>query len=117
MTGQTLQNLGTFAKSELPETLSVTFKDGDGVIINLTGFTAKVAFAVIEGNNSTLGSGTVEIPSPATDGIVTYAWHSNDFSEVGLFQIQLWVDDGTNTLASELFQYAVEAITVVPTFA
>ena len=41
----------------------------------------------------------------------------DDFANAGLFRLQLWADDGTFTLASEVFQYAVESVTTVPTFA
>lgn len=116
MTDQPIQSLGAYANGEIPEALTVTIKDGNGVVIDLTGFTPKIAFRVIEGSNSALGSGTITIPAPATNGKVNYAFHINDMNSTGLFQFQIWLSDGINILASEIFQYSVEQVTVKPPF-
>ncbi len=118
MTGQTIQDLGVFAKGEAPENLIVTIIGTDGSVLDLTGFTPKVAIAVIEGTGAVnLGGGTPTVVSPETDGKVQYVWHDDDFANIGLFRLQIWASDGTNDIASELFQYAVEEITTKPSFA
>lgn len=118
MTGQTIQNLGVFAKAELPESLQVTMKGSDGTVIDLTSFTPKVAITAIEGTAAaSLGGGSVSVVSPATGGIIQYDWHADDFANVGLFRLQIWASDGTNDIASEVFQYAVESVTTKPSFA
>lgn len=117
MTGQTIQDLGVFAVGESPETLIITMKGTDGNAIDLTAFTPKIAITAIEGTAAAnLGAGTISKGSPNSGGTVEYIWHDDDFSVAGLFRLQIWVDDATNTLASEVFQYAVEAVTTAPSF-
>lgn len=117
MTGQVIQDLGVFAEDEIPEDLVVTIIGADGSVLDLAGFTPKVAIAVIEGTGAAnLAGGTPTVLSPTTDGKVQYVWHADDFANVGLFRLQIWVSDGTNDLASEIFQYEVEGVTTKPTF-
>lgn len=118
MTGQVIQNLGVFAQDEVPEALIVTIIGTSGSALDLAGFTAKVAITAIEGTAAAnLAGGTPTVPVPTTDGKVQYVWHVDDFANVGLFRLQIWVDDGVNSIASEIFQYGVEAVTTKPSFA
>lgn len=118
MTGQTIQDLGVFAKGEVPENLVVTMIGTSGNVIDLSGFTPKVAISAIEGTGAAnLGGGTPTVTSPNTDGKIQYIWHDDDFAVVGLFRLQLWASDGSNDIASEVFQYAVEEVTAKPSFA
>ncbi len=117
MTGQNIQDLGVFAVGEVPETLIVTLKGTDGNAIDLTSFTPKMAITAIEGTAAAgLASGAISKGSPETDGTVEYIWDADDFAAAGLFRLQIWADDGTNTIASEIFQYAVESVTTAPSF-
>lgn len=116
MAGQAIQDLGTYAKGEIPEPLQIQFKKYDGTVIDLTNFTVKIAFTVIQGTNTALGGGSLSITSPATNGIVQYDWAATDLNEVGFFKFQVWANGGGVTIASEVFQYEIEEVTTKPDF-
>lgn len=112
MTGQAIQDLGVYALGEDPEDLQVTMKGADGNPLDLSAFSLGVAIEAIEGTPAAnLGGGSV---SENSGGLATYNWHVDDFAAVGTFRLQIWGTDGTNTIASEVFQYAVEQVTTKP---
>ncbi len=98
------QDLGTFAAGEVPYPLEHTFKDSDGVVIDLTGFNTWVAF---EGDITLAGSGAVAIDGDPTTGIVSYTWVYDDMGLAGKEEFLIWVEDNTNQLASDKFKYTV----------
>ncbi len=114
MTGQTIVNLGVFAKGEIPETLQITIQDADGAAINLTGMTAEFEIVAVRQVVAGLGAGTPSIVTPLS-GITQYIWVVADFNTVGTFRGQMWVGDGVAIkLASSIYQYEVEEITTAP---
>jgi len=114
MTGQTIVNLGVFAKGEIPETLQITIQDVDGVAINLTGMTAEFEIVAVRQVVAGLGAGTPSIPTP-TSGLTQYIWAAADYGTVGTFRGQMWAGDGAAIrLASSIYQYEVEEITTAP---
>ncbi len=114
MTGQTIVNLGVFAKGEIPETLQITIQDADGVAINLTGMTAEFEIVAVRQTVAGLGAGTPSIPTPLS-GITQYVWVVADFNTVGTFRGQMWVGDALSLkIASSVYQYEVEEITTAP---
>lgn len=100
----TTQDLGTFAAGEVPYPLEHTFKDADGVVIDLTGFNAWVSF---EGDISGAGTGSVDIDGDPTTGKVTYTWVYADMSTEGKVAFLIWVEDDVNQIASDQFKYSV----------
>ena len=114
MTGQTIVNLGVFAKGEIPESLQITIQDADGAAINLTGMAVDF---VIEGARETvagLGLGTASLID-APNGITQYEWIAADFATLGTFRGQMWAGDSAAIrIASSIYQYEVEEITTAP---
>ncbi len=111
MTGQTIVNLGVFAKGEIPEPIQITIQDADGAVIDLTGFTAKFVIEAVRQTVSGLGAGTTTIPDEP-NGITQYVWVLADFNTIGTFRGQMWVGtSGALKLASFIYQYEVEEIT------
>ena len=114
MTGQTIVNLGVFAKGEIPETLQITIQDADGVAIDLTGMTTEFEIVAVRQTVAGLGAGTPSIVTPLS-GITQYIWVVTDFNTVGTFRGQMWAGDGSTVrLASSIYQYEVEEITTAP---
>ncbi len=114
MTGQTIVNLGVFAKGEVPEPIQITIQDADGVVIDLTGMTAEFEIVSVREDVSGLGTGTSTIEDD-TGGITQYVWVTADMNTVGTFRGQMWVGDGVGfKIASFIYQYEVELITSAP---
>jgi len=114
MTGQTIVNLGVFAKGEVPEPIQITIQDADGVVIDLTAMTAEFEIVAVRQTVPGLGTGTTTI-TDAVNGVTKYVWVTADFATVGTFRGQMWVGDAaTLKLASFIYQYEVEEITTAP---
>lgn len=114
MTGQTIVNLGVFAKGEIPEPLQITIQDADGVAIDLTSMTADFVIESVREDVSGLGMGVSSL-TDATNGVTQYVWVTADMNTVGTFRGQMWVGDGsTIKLASFIYQYEIELITTTP---
>ena len=98
--------VGVFAAGELPFPFVHTFNDFNGNPIDLSGFTPAV---YIEGPDEAgnYGTGAINLLAPNSDGMVQYTWAEDDFQDVGKYEMLLWVDDGTNRLASDLIKYEV----------
>ncbi len=114
MTGQTIVNLGVFAKGERPETLQITIQDADGNAINLSGMTAEFEIVAVRQTVAGLGAGVSSL-ADAANGVTQYVWAAADYETVGTFRGQMWVGDGVAIrLASSIYQYEVEEITTAP---
>ncbi len=114
MTGQTIVNLGVFAKGEIPEALQVTIQDVDGVAIDLTGMTADFVIEAVRETVAGLGTGVSSIPTPLS-GLTQYVWVTADMNTIGTFRGQMWVGDSVAIkLGSSIYQYEVEEITTAP---
>lgn len=98
-------NLGVYASGEIPFPLVHTFKDNDGIVIGLAGFT-ETAKAEGPDEDGTYGAGAVAI-TDEPGGEVTYTWVLGDFTDVGKYKMLLWVADGNNQLASDLITWEV----------
>ena len=105
--GEPQQHLGQFPIGSAPLALSHAFKDFDQTPINITGFVVDV---IIEyhGDESPppTGVGIPAIPL-GTNGIVTYQWARDDMAAAGFYRMQIWVNNGSNYLASDVFTYNV----------
>ncbi len=97
--------IGVFAAGEIPFPFAHTFNDFQGNPIDLTGFTPTVE-AEGPDENGTYGAGSVSV-TDAVNGVVTYTWVAGDFVDVGRYELLIWVDDGTNRLASDLVKWEV----------
>ncbi len=111
-----VQRIGPYTVGESPITLEITFKDSLGVVINLTGYTAKFAITKADGSGDVMAAGTATITDEA-GGKTDYDWDNADIAK-GHFRAQMWVNNASTnvTLASDLFEYFVRAGTTKPTF-
>lgn len=110
---QPVQRIGPFAKGELPGPLQLTFKDSDGAVIPLGGYSVEMEIVAIDQVVSGLGLGAASIPTPA-NGITEYIWAAADMGTVGLYRSQMWVGNGVNRFGSEIFEYFVREVTTAP---
>jgi hypothetical protein len=113
----TVQRIGPFTVGEVPLDLQITFKDDDGNVVNLTGYTAVFVIEKVDETDATVGTGTATISDEA-NGITNYAWVAADFDAAGQYRTQMWVNNSSTgkTLASDVFEYFVRPGTTRPTF-
>ena len=65
-------------------------KDGDGVIVNLTGCTAKFIMSKIPGGIPVVNASATIVPPP-TSGQVSYAWGATDTATAGTYYAEIEV--------------------------
>lgn len=107
-------NIGPYTQGEKPVPVVWTFKDEDGVVIDLTGYTAKFQYRrrSIAQDAATTADATV---TTAASGEVTYTWTGSEFTDDGTYYGQFWVGDGTNRFASDRINWTVnESVGVAP---
>ena len=98
--------LGAFAEGEVPPDLQVSFKDYNGAVVNLAGFTPHMRIQEDVDTSLTLGAGTIAI-TDEPNGVVTYTWLRADMENEGRYTAQVWVNNGTKYYASDLYIYDV----------
>ncbi len=108
MAEPTTSELGAFAAGEVPPPLVVTYLDFDEAPVNLSGFANLQANIDEElgSNQNPLGTGTVVL-TDAPNGVLEYTWVRDDMLDIGEYTAQLWVNNGTNFFASDLYTYTV----------
>jgi len=101
-------DLGAFAAGEIPPILQHTYKDYDGVVVDVSSFsTLAMNVEAIPDVTGPLGAGTIEFDSDGSDGKVNYTWVADDMAEPSSYSAQMWVSSGTNRFASDLIIYTV----------
>lgn len=100
--------LGAFAAGEIPPPIQHTYRDFDAQPVDLDGFST-LAFNVeatptVEGP---IGDGAIARVLPYSSGKVDYTWSATDMAEPATYTAQMWVSDGVNRFASDLFIYVV----------
>lgn len=102
-------HLGSFKQGEIPLALSVRFDDYTGTQIDIsTGFSA-IAYQIRRGADpseaqeltATIDSGTNPL------GLVVVEFTADSTADLGAFQVEAWIGDGTNLLASRTYRFAV----------
>ncbi len=102
------QELGAFAAGAIPPPFKHTFKDFDGEVVDISGFTERAMnIEAIPAVSGTLGEGTVEFTTDGEDGSVTYTWDEDDMAEQADYEAQMWVSSGTQKYESDLLTYKV----------
>lgn len=108
MASPTKDDLGVFAAGTIHFPFQHTFTDGTGTPIDLTGYFVETEW---EGDLPNLGTGTIVIDTPVTEGRVIYTFVEADFSEAGNVKFLIWVRNDLTTptirLASDLIAYQV----------
>lgn len=97
-------NLGVFTVGEKPAPLQYSFTDFNGVVINLTGYTAAFTWRLYGGTGQT---GAATIPGPLT-GTAEHVWSGAEFLVPGSYEGQFWVGNGTNRWASVKIRWTVQ---------
>jgi hypothetical protein len=105
----TKQELGAFAEGAIPPPFEHTYKDFDGIAVDISAFA--VHTMNIEATPSvagTLGAGTIGFTTDGTDGKVTYNWAVGDMLYGADYEAQMWVSNGaTQKYESDLLTYRV----------
>lgn len=73
--------------------LKATLKDGDGTVINLTDASVRFHMRKV-GNDTSVVDAAATIVSPATSGIVQYAWTGSDTANTGLYSAEFEITYG-----------------------
>lgn len=101
-------DLGDFAAGEIPPPIEHTFLDFDGVVVDLTGFsTLAMNVEAIPEVTGPVGDGSIDMDVDPATGKVSYTWSATDMAEPSGYTGQMWVSNGTNRYASDLFKYKV----------
>lgn len=102
-------DLGVFAQGELPYPIQHTYYQADGVTpIDLStsgGWTPTVK--ATGPSTGPYGQGAVALAGDGSGGQVNYVFDAADFADIGKHQLVVWVTDGTQSLASDLFLWEV----------
>ena len=100
-----------------PQAISYQWLDGDGDALDFdtdTWVGQGRAEAVDGTAPDNLGDGAVVVV--ASTATATYSFHADDFSEVGVFRLVIWVGNGTHRYGSVAFEWEVyDAPGAVPT--
>lgn len=95
-------------KGSKPQAISYQWKKGDGDPIDLTSgtWTGEGEAEAVDGiAPASLGSGVVTIDVPTATA--TYSFHANDYSEVGIFRLIIWIGNTTHRYGSVVFEWEV----------
>jgi flagellar hook protein FlgE len=113
--------IGPYHAGELPPQLTVTFKDSSGNPINLSGYTAELAYRSYGGAWVTrLGAGAgvaVDADQVNSKGQVHYTWVAADMAIAGDYEGEVWVGNaGTQRFDSVRLAWQVlPAVVPAPT--
>lgn len=105
--------IGPFVVGEKPAPLQYQYQDGDGVPINIVGYTVKFVIKERDGLAAQTFNGTL-VDGP--NGIAGYTWTSAEFPAPGHYVAELWIGNGgPQRFASILLTLTVRAsIGLVP---
>lgn len=103
--------LGPYVTGEIPVPLVHVFTDAAGAALNISGFAAKFSYGRRDPSTGDFID-TATRDATITDGPAgeaTYTFDGTEMDESGVWVAELWVGNGTNRFASELFEYVVRA--------
>jgi hypothetical protein len=105
--------IGPFVVGEKPAPLLYTFEDSNGVVIDLTGYTAKY-FVKERDSGITPAALAATVPVPL-QGQVQYSWVGSEFPTPGHYLSEFWVGNLTQRWCSILIEFDVRwSLGVVP---
>lgn len=106
--------IGPYTTGEIPPPLTVTFTDSDGDPIDLDGYQARWVTRARGSDTEATAVAVVDPDQQANTGQVTYTWVVGDLDTEGVYRGEMWVGNGTNRYASELFEFDVRAAIATP---
>jgi len=105
------QELGAFAEGAIPPPFEHTYRDFDGIAVDLSvgGWTMQMNIEAVPAVTGPLGGGIIAFTTDGTDGKVTYQWSATDMLEASDYEAQMWVRNaaGTQKYESDLLTYRV----------
>ncbi len=91
-----------------PQAITYQWLDGDGTELDFTtgSWTSQGRAEAVDGTEpSNLGTGTTTVDTDTATA--TYSFHADDFSEVGIFRLIIWVGNTINRYGSVVFEWEV----------
>jgi hypothetical protein len=108
----TVTSLGQFVVGERPDPLEVTFKDADGVPIDITGLESWFSYQRQDDPPVVVAAAIADGPG----GVLRHTW--TDFTTAGLYRGEAWVGTSAGVKrASQRYTWRVKKALLVPTFA
>lgn len=88
---------------EIPESLSHTFLDADGNVMDLTGFSASATWE----HRSSGTTGTLTCTSGDSTGVITATVTAAAVATTGVVDVVIWVGNSTFRYASPIWRLAI----------
>lgn len=108
---------GPFTVGEIPYPLTYQFLDSAGAAIDITGWDAVLQWGEVFAGGYQNQQEAAAIISDGPQGKATYIWDGTEFTTPGKYAGQMWVSDGTQILASEVFEWSTcLGVDTVPVF-
>lgn len=112
-----MTDIGPFTVGEIPYPLTYTFLDSAGTAIDITGWDAVLQWGEKFAGGYQNQQENPAVVSDGPNGVVTYTWDGSEFTNPGSFSGQIWVSDGTQVLASCVFDWSTcLGVDTVPVF-
>lgn len=107
--------IGPYKVGEVPPRLTLTFKDSAGLVISLTGYSAKFGYRRYGGSWTTVNA-TVDADQVTNKGQAYYQWVAGDMAIAGDWEGEMWVGNaGAQRYASIRLAWQVKpALTPTP---
>lgn len=87
--------------------ITITFKDEDGTLQDVSSFTTKKVFSRSPDGRKIVTS-TAGFTSDGTDGKITYSYANGDIDRDGVWKAQAELNNGTAVVYSHVFDVVVE---------
>lgn len=97
-----------YPKGAKPNSISYQWEEADGDPVDMTSgvWAGQARAEAVDGTAAAdLGSGSIALNTGTAT--ISYAWHTDDFAEVGVFRLILWAGNGTIRYGSAVFEWAV----------
>ncbi len=97
-----------YPKDTKPGAISYTWLKADGSVVDMTSgtWTGQGKAEAIDGTAAAnLGTGSVSVDTGAAKA--TYSFHADDFKNIGVFRLIIWVGNTTIRYGSVIFEWEV----------
>lgn len=89
-------------------TITITFKDADGNVQDVSGYTTSKLVYAISPDGRKIVTSTASFATDGTDGKITFAFSSGDIDRDGTWEGQAVLTSGTAVVHSKPFEIIVE---------